>query len=315
MIGRQLVEQRVKQIEAERDALLNDPTIKKYLTAVGNYVKENRQREITLHEQRVVAQCLRNAIDDATMRATKGRTLSETTTEDAIEFLGVQLPVISALLPSLVLPEVGIVQAMDRRVAAVFYFDIKYGSTKGAVTAGDTMLSPLTGHATSKSGRMYAMARVVDEAVGTGNGQKTGTLEYAPGLINLENTKFESISGTTRTTLGTANSSGSISGDFVDATATHTIDEDGAYDVTFTGLDSDTIIYITYDYQYDKPIDGDGNRTGVPEVDFSITQSALEAIDFPVRSRYSVGAALDMMKAHGVGCQRPYTVMYNVKAA
>jgi len=298
MLGKQIVESRMKQIEAERDSLLNDPTIKKYINAVSGYVQENKQREMTMNERRVVAQCLRNAIDDATMRSGKGRTLSETTTEDAVSFLGVQLPVIAALLPSLVLPEVGIVQAMDRRTAAVFYFDVKYGSTKGAVTAADTMLSATTGHATSKSGRMYAMARVVDETIGTGNGNYASTVGYAPGLINLENVKFESISGTTRTTLGVSDSGGDVTGDYV--TGTGSIAADGSYDVTFAGLDSDTVIYITYDYQYDKPIDTNNDRKGVPEVDFSITQSALEAIDFPVRSRYSVGAALDMMKAHGV---------------
>lgn len=302
MLGQQIVETRMKQIEAERDALFADPTIARYLTAVDKHVKENKNREMNLHEKRVIAQCLRNAIDDATMRAGKGKLLSETTTEDAVSFLGVQLPIISALLPSLVLPEVGIVQAMDRRVAAVFYFDIKYGSDKGAISSGDTMLSSKTGHATSKSGRMYAMARVVDETVGTGNGQKTGTLSYAPGLINLENVKFELVSGTTRTTLGTADSSGDVTGDYVSGTGS--IAATGVYDVTFTGLDSDATIYVTYDYQYDKPVDTYNERTGVPEVDFSISQSSLEAIDFPVRSKYSVGAALDMMKAHGVDLEQ-----------
>jgi hypothetical protein len=298
MLGNQIVESRIKQIEAERNALLEDPTIKKYLNAVGGYVKENKDREMTLHEQRVVAQCLRNAIDDASMRAGKGRTLSETTTEDAISFLGVQLPVIAALLPSLVLPEVGIVQAMDRRQAAVFYFDVKYGSTKGAVTSGDTMLSSTTGHEESKSGRRYAMARVVDETLGTGNANHTGTLEYAPGLINLENIKVESVVGSTRTLLGSGDISGNITGTYISGTGS--VSAAGVFDITTTGLASGVTVYITYDYQYDKPVDAYNDRKGVPEVDFSVTQSALEAIDFPVRSRYSVGAALDLMKAHGV---------------
>lgn len=298
----EIVEQRIKQIESERDSLLADPNIKRYLTAVGESVQEKKGREMTEHEQRVIAQCLRNAIDDAAMRSGKGRTLSETTTEDAVSFLGVQLPVIAALLPSLVLPEVGIMQAMDRRTAAVFFFDVKAGSTKGAVTAGDSLLSATTGHATSKSGRMYPMARVVDETVGTSDGAKTGTLEYAPGLINLENIKFEMISGSTRTTLGTSTAAGVVTGSYVSGQGS--ITAAGVYNVTFTGLPSGTTIYVTYDYQYDKPVDAYGNLDGVPEVDFSITQSSLEAIDFPIRSKYSVGAALDMMKAHGVDLEK-----------
>jgi len=296
MLDNRIVENRIKQMEEERNALFHDPDIKKYLDVVAGYVKENKNRDLTVHERRVIAQCLRNAIDDATMRSTKGRTLSETTTEDAISFLGVQLPVIAALLPSLVLPEVGVVQAMDRRTAAVFYFDVKYGSNKGGVSAGDTMLSALTGHTESKAGRRYAMARVVDESIGTGDGGKSGTVAYAPGLINLENVKIESVSGSTRTTLGTSDSEGTITGDY----ASGTINSAGVYDITISGVSSGTTIYITYDYQYDLPVDDNGNRTGVPEVDFSVVQTSLEAIDFPVRSRYSVGAALDLMKAHGI---------------
>jgi len=298
MLGQQIVERRMKEMEAHRDSLLADPTIKKYLNAVGDYVKENKNREMSLHEQRVVAQCLRNAIDDASMRAGKGRTISETTTEDAISFLGVQLPVIAALLPSLVLPEVGIVQAMDRRTAAVFYFDVKYGSDKGGVSSGDTMLSSTTGHEESKSGRRYAMARVVDEVIGTGNAAHSGTVSYAPGLINLENIKIEYVSGTTRTEIGVSDTSGNITGDYISGTGS--ISAAGVYSFTTTGLDSGTVVKITYDYQYDLPVDTYNDRKGVPEIDFSVTQSSLEAIDFPVRSRYSVGAALDLMKAHGI---------------
>ena len=49
MLGNQIVESRMKQIDAERDALLQDPTIKKYLNAVSGYVKENRDRDMSLH--------------------------------------------------------------------------------------------------------------------------------------------------------------------------------------------------------------------------------------------------------------------------
>jgi len=215
-----------------------------------------------------------------------------------------QLPVIAALLPSLALNELAVVQALDRRIGAVFYLDVKYGSTKGAVTSGDVMIGAKTGHEEKRAGRRFAMARVQDETIGTGNGNKTGTVAYAPGLISLENVKLESITsmGTdseTRTELGVSNSSGTITGDYVSGT----IDADGDYDVTAVGLDSDETIYITYDYQYDLPEDSYGNKTGVPEVDVSVTQSTVEAIDFPLRAKYSVGAQIDLQKAHGINLE------------
>lgn len=297
--GKALIESRVAAIESQRDGLLSDPLINQYVGAVEQYVQENKGRGLTLHEQRTVAQCLRNAIDEAAMRSGKGHMLFEATTEDNVSFLGIQLPVIAALLPSLVLPEVGIVQALDRRVAAVFYFDVKAGTTKGAITSGDTLLSSTTGHDEAKSARRYAMARVVDETIGTSNGAFSGTVLVAPGLINLENIKIETVVTSTRTTIGECTSAGVISGDGI--TGEGSITAAGAYSFTVEGQDTGTVIYITYDYQYDLPVDAYNDRDGVPEIDFSISQSTLEAIDFPVRSRYSVGAALDMMKAHGIG--------------
>lgn len=296
--SKKLVEARVAEIERQRDGLLDDPTIKKYVGAVEKYVQENKNRDLTMHERRTVSQCLRNAIDEAAMRSGKGHMLFEATTEDNVSFLGIQLPVIAALLPSLVLPEVGIVQALDRRVAAVFYFDVKAGTAKGATALNSTLLSSTTGHVEAKAGRNYAIARVVDETINSGPGQCLGTTLVNPGLINLENTKLEMIVAGVRTTLGTSNADGDITGSYI--TGTGSIAASGAYDVTVEGIASGVTIYITYDYQYDLPVDANGNRTGVPEIDFSISQSTLEAIDFPVRSKYSVGAALDMMKAHGI---------------
>ena len=299
---RALVEARIKQIEEQRDSLLKDPTIAKYLVAVKEYVQKVNERDMTIHEQRNVAQCLQNSIDHAASRK-GGRGLFEATTEDAISFLGIQLPVISALLPSLALNDIAVVQALDRRIAAVFYFDVKYGSNKGYISSGETMLSAISGHNVGKSGRRYAMARVVDELVGTGDGRVYVKTITNPGLINLQNVKFEKVEniGTVnevRTLLGSSDANGNVTGTKVAGTGS--IDASGQIDVTFTGLATADQIRITYDYQHDLPEDAYGNKTGVPEVDFSVSQGDVRAIDFPIRSKYSIGAALDLMKAHGV---------------
>jgi len=207
-------------------------------------------------------------------------------------------------MSALALNELAVVQALDRRIGAVFYLDVKYGSAKGSVAVGDVMIGAKTGHTETKSGRRYAMAIVQDEVVGTGNGQKTGTLDYAPGLIHREDIKFEKIANIgnmdteTRTTLGTSTSAGVVTGDYVSGSGS--VSAAGVYNVTFTGLSSGDIIYITYYYQYDLPVDSYGNKTGVPEVDVAVTQSTVEAIDFPLRAKYSIGAQIDLMKAHGI---------------
>lgn len=299
MTDMELVQGQLKQLAERQEGLMRIPRIKKYLGIVEQHVKDNQDREMTVYEKRNVAQCLYNAVIDTGLKA--GTRLFEATTEDNIAFLGVQLPVIAALLPSLALSEIAVVQAMDRRIAAVFYMDVKYGTDKGTVSSGDTALGAKTGHSVGKSGRRFAMARVVDESIGTGTGQKTGTLDF-PKLINMENIKIESVSniGTvneTRTLLGTADSTGAVTGTYISGTGS--VSAAGVYDITLTGIATVTV-YITYDYQYDLVEDAYGNKTGVPELDVSVTQSTVEAIDFPLRAKYSIGAQIDLMKAHGI---------------
>jgi len=301
MKNTELVQSELRALQEHQNSLMENPRIKRYLKVVNEWVKSTHGREMTIHEKRNTAQCLHNAIVDTGLKA--GTKLFEATTEDSISFLGIQLPVIAALLPSLALNEIAVVQALDRRIGAVFYLDVKYGSDKGYVSTGDVMIGAKTGHNVGKSGRRYAMARVVYEAIGTGNGTKSGTVEYAPGLINLENVKFHTVSdmGTvseSATLLGSSNSDGDVTGDYVSGTGS--IAADGTYSVTFTGLDSSDTIYITYDYQYDLPTDATGDRKGVPEVDIAVTQSTVEAIDFPLRAKYSIGAQIDLQKAHGL---------------
>jgi len=298
----ELVQSELNNLQQRQESLMRIPRIKKYLGVVDEHVRATQDRGMTLYEKRNVAQCLYNAVIDTGLKA--GTRLFEATTEDNISFLGVQLPVIAALLPSLALNEIAVVQAMDRRIAAVFYLDVKYGSTKGAVTAGDTMMSATTGHTESKTGRRYAMARVVGEALtNSGSAITTGTVSYAPGLINLENVAIYDGDGTQ---VGECDSEGTITEYVSGAGVTGTITAAGVYSIDFTNTTAGSgegTATITYDYQYDLPVDSDNNRIGVPEADVSVRQETVEAIDFPLRAKYSVGAQIDLMKAHGINLE------------
>lgn len=302
MTDQELVQGQLQSLNERQEQLMKIPRIKKYLDVVESHIKSTQDRDLTVYEKRNVAQCLYNAVIDTGLKA--GTKLFEATTEDNIAFLGIQLPVIAALLPSLALNEVAVVQALDRRIGAVFYLDVKYGSNKGGVTAGQTMLGSKTGHNEGNAGRRYAMARVVDEFLKAGTGNVTGTVGISPGLINLENVEVFIVTNLglpseVRTKVASGSSSGDITGAGI--TASSTITAAGVFDITLggsvTGADS---TFITYDYQYDLPEDANGNRTGVPEVDVSVTQETVEAIDFPLRAKYSIGAQIDLQKAHGL---------------
>lgn len=293
---RECIVNEMAKLDQARDALMEHPKIRPFLAAVTRHMEEEHGRPITMHEKRNVAQCLYNAILDAGVK--QNAKMFEATTMDDISFLGVQLPVISAMLPTLVLNDVAIVQAIDRRVAAVFYLDVNYGSVKGQAAVGETMLSATTGHNTGWSERQYGMARVVRELVGSGSGSISGTCNTAPGLINLENVKVEGLVGGSYTTLGTCTAAGVITGTYISGSGS--INAAGAYSFTTTGVSSATSVLLTYDYQYDIPVDAYNDRDGVPEADISVTQSPVEAIDFPLRAKWSLGAQIDLQKAHGI---------------
>lgn len=298
-----LVKAEVQLMEQRRDRLMNHPKVKPYIEAANAWVEKTQGRPMNVHEKRNIAQCMMNSIQDA---AAKSQRVFETTTEDNISFLGVQLPVIAAMIPTLVLNEVAVVQALDRRIGAVFYLDVKYGQAKGEVASGDTMLSALTGHEESRSGRRYARASVERETLGTGDGSYSGTTLINPGLINLENVKLEQLSGTTYTTIATSDEDGAFTG-AGGVTVSGTIAATGVYSITVSGATSGATILLSYDYQYDLPVDAYNDRNGVPKVDVSMTQSAVEAVDYPLRADWSLGAQIDLQKAHGMDLERELT--------
>jgi hypothetical protein len=296
-----LVDQRIQQIQADQDRLVE--AWQPFITAVDEYLKETEDREMSIYERRNVAQCLENALCESGLR-NRSR-LFEATTEDNISFLGIQLPVIAALLPSLVLNDIAIVQALDRRIGAVFYLDIQYGSTKGAVTSGDTMLSAKTGHARTEAGRRYASTMVTQEAIASSAGQSSaaGTLTYAPG-VNVTNNSIV-VKDEDGVTLGTdAATAGTIVSTGNGAGASGSVTAAGVYSLsTDSGNWGSGGITIDYQYQYDLPIDANNDYTGVPEADVNVTQESITALDFPIRSRYSVGASIDLQKAHGINLE------------
>lgn len=291
-----LAESRLSQIKAQQEALISG--WKPFLTEVDNYMKDTRGRVLNMFEKRNVAQVLQNALDESGLRKSK---LFEATTEDNVSFLGIQLPVIAALLPTLVLNDIAIVQAIDRRLASVFYFDVQYGSNKGSVSSGDTMISARTGHArANKSQRRYAMAYVDGEALIDGSGSTyTGTVAYAPG-VKLGTVTIKDDDGNE---LASDRASDGVLAATDSSGVAGTITAAGVYSIDVTGDTGSAGATINYGYQYDLPVDGNGEYDGVPEINFRMTQDPVEAIDFPIRSKYSVGASIDLLKAHGINLE------------
>ena len=136
----QLMESRIAALASDRSRLVSSwaPIIE----AAEEYVKSTNGKELTSLMKMNIARCCENALLNANSGKSK---LFETTDSSNVAFLGVQLPVIAALLPSLVLNELATVQALERRTGGIFYLDVKYGQAKGSVASGDIAMDAKTG--------------------------------------------------------------------------------------------------------------------------------------------------------------------------
>jgi len=302
---RKMGEARYQSLSEGQDDLIR--TWAPYINAANKYMQKNQNRELQIHEARAIAQCCMNALDNA---ISPKSILAESTTEDNIDFLGVQLPIITAILPSSVLNQIATMQSLERRVAALFYLDVKYGTDKGAISDGDTMISSRTGHDRTTSGRRYAWQGVDGEfitgsAAVAGGATLTHTCAFVPG-IRSGNTEVLDAAGTVLandvTTAGVITGTGGVgtinyTTGVVSFVPTDTADSDG--------------LTINYQYQYDLVRDSDCcENVGVPEGELNLVQEPVTAEDFPIRTKWSLGAALDAMKAHNLNLEDEVTKFF-----
>ena len=243
-----------------------------------------------------IARCLENALLEGGVRS-KSK-IFETTDSSAISFLGIQLPVIAALLPSLVLNKLAVTQALDRRSGSVFYLDVKYGTNKGSVSAAQDMMNAQTGHNSTLGGREYASVRVTNEVI-TGTTGPNAALAYLP-----------VVSGSTVITNGTetltvVSSSGGVDvlGSSISGGRTGTVTlATGLW--TISGALSGGGA-MTASYKYDWQTGGVAGNTAynVPEVNIAVTSAVITAEDFPLKALFTLGAAIDLEKAHGLNLE------------
>ena len=285
-----LVESRLAAIHSERDRLAKSWS--PYIGSVRNYMGK-QGKTLTENDERNIARCLENALLESGVRSKSS--IFETTDSSAISFLGIQLPVISALLPSLVLNKLAVTQALDRRSGAVFFMDVKYGSTKGSITSGQTMMSSLTGHNASVAGRQFASVRVYSESF-SGSTYQTVYTPIQLGTVVITNaagTETLTDYATPGVLVATSSLTGVVSGT---VTAAGAVSLSGA----MPGGGTNT---ITYNYNWQTFSGSATNTESVPEVNIAVSSSTITAEDFPLRAYFTLGAAIDLEKAHGLNLE------------
>lgn len=213
-------------------------------------------------------------------------------------FIDYGFDVISAVVPSLIAPEVMSVQALQAKHGAIFYLQYLYGSDKGNIKAGTPMNNPFTG----VDGEFnYSNDYVDGEVIGSGTGTSLSTnLTYTPirpGTIEVyKGTTLIAKSGTVEDgvdTLAAENSSG----------ATGTVNlQTGAVAITVTaGAASDV---YTIKYRYDMDL------TTVPfsQVDLDLKSISVEAFPRKLRARWLLDAAYELQQMKGIDAENELVV-------
>lgn len=275
-----------------------------YIGAIEEYNKAKGKESLSENDKQNIAQCLENTLSEVAMKGGQ-RLFENTTTQSDIAFLGIQLPVIAALLPSLVANKLAVVQALDRRQGAVFYLDVKYNNTKGSVTANTNMMSAISGHNSTAGGRLYGSQIVKDEAMtqsGTGSLLVfTKTCALLPLMGTLGSVTFTWVSGGATYRLTNSASALVLAGTY----GAGTINSLAAGVVSVTIVsgyapDNGTQPTITYQYNYETNTSMTGS---IPGVNINLTSSTITALDFPLRADYTLGASIDLQKAHGLNLE------------
>ena len=217
-------------------------------------------------------------------------------------------PIVRAVFPNLIAKDIVSVQPMTGPTSLVFYLDAVYGTTKGSVTAGDTMFSARKGHLADDQYSSEAIdAETIDTATDgqldwSGANAPTA-LSFAPirpGTLALTMTaKSDStvitlgdngIGGLISRTSGVTLTSGTIN------YATGAI----AFILNATpgsaGVLTGTSVVAAYFYNSE-------GHDGVPIVDINLSSVPVRAIPHKLRARWSVEAATNLKAIHGMDAE------------
>jgi hypothetical protein len=281
---------------------LNEAEVKEehnHMMSIGTQLAENASRVLYENKsegRKLTMGELLEGIDDHIVRAQTAVMMENTrryidgldeTTKlvNVGDFEKYAFPMVRAIFPNLVAHNLASVQPMLGPVSLVFYMKFLYGSTKGAVTAGQDIIE--------NPNQNYASDFIDVENVGTGDGSATnftGTLTYLPvqpGTVKITG----DVSGVALEVSDDGN--GNMVGDI--GAGTNTINyATGAFNLDFsTAIDNGDPVNAEYRY------DAEGNDT-VPDIDLQLTSSPVTAKTRKLRTRWSLEAAQDLRNLHGL---------------
>ena len=177
----------------------------------------------------------------------------------------------------------------------LYYINLKYNTAKGSVAADTYATTAKGGHASGLAQRTYASDRVVNETSGVGNGGSSYSIVLAshpvrPGATTIVMGADSFTDAGTDSAATSATLVGTVSGS--SGTITYAT---GVVTLT-TGTTHSSAVTIYSSYRYNAEL----YPAGIGGIDLEIASQNVDAQIFPLKLNYSVFAAINMQKLHGM---------------
>jgi hypothetical protein len=231
--------------------------------------------------RRCMAQLFEN--EQREMARLKRKVLSESTLSgnipDLVKFV---FPIVRRVWANLVANGLFSIQPMNSPIGGIFYWEYKYGTTKGTITAGDNMISNFD--------RYYSSEYTDQESISVVSGTNfTGTIAFLPikpyglGQVGIEFVGTADSDGTQKR-IYDGDGTGTLTGDTGGASTCNLTT--GSYNVTF----SEAVSNVVANYFYNM----EANSDNVPQVNIDIQLEAIKAFSRKLKFLWSSEASDDM---------------------
>lgn len=197
-------------------------------------------------------------------------------------------PILRRVFPNLIAQDIVSVQPMTAPIGLVFYYDMKYGTSKGRVTAGDTFVKDFN--------QNYSSEFIDGELIGTGNAALTafnGTLSFTPIRTTAGPVSGAVLTVKAGSITGVADAAGVITGTGI-AAASSVNYSTGAITVNFTVAPA-ALVQVLVEYEYNSEF-----NSNVPQGNIDISSVTITAVTRKLKALWSSEAADDLRSQHGL---------------
>jgi Major capsid protein Gp23 len=206
-------------------------------------------------------------------------------------FVDYLFPMIRAAFTNNPVMDLVSVQPMTRSLGRIFFLNYVVGQTKGSRNKGDRVFDATRGYT---GGSTYTGEQITGEVETstTASTTYTGQLSYLPARRGTVTLSID-VNGANLVATDAGN------GTFTKVSGTNTVSSSsidyntGIYTIT-AGTAFSAGLAVSVSYLYDSEV-----STNIPQVDFQITSTAVQAIRRALRVRYSTDGAFDFKQEFG----------------